>query len=298
MKNISFFLLIFFNSIVLAEDFCHTDYHDCQQQAFIIASGVRVRIEPNTQAKVVASLQFGDQVQVINKTKSPMRIGSNIAYWYQIKLADNTIAWIYGSLLAPLKDNAVASYQILLEQRLEKDLDFSEIKEVVLFLETIDYLQDGKLTFLYLKFLEKAITLLNADYDRKTYQVWASQHRLLYHDEISNQWYLKRLILWKMAEYFIEDPMGDVLAWYAATAPRGGECEGDVVCMLSAVLDSEVAYLKYYPHGQYQSQALENITNILIYIDENRKNLIYQPGDEDFFLEALDNVLIKVEDID
>ena len=66
--------------------------------------------------------------------------------------------------------------------------------------------------------------------------------------------------------------MGDVIAWQAAHATHGGECEGFVECMSYRLQITQGEYLKRYPKGRYVTPILEEINEELSYMAKEAPN--------------------------
>lgn len=73
------------------------------RKRFFIITGrrVRVRKEPIISTKnIITSLNYGDKVIVIERSKSCEVIEGRRNYWYKVELKDGTTGWVFGQYLA------------------------------------------------------------------------------------------------------------------------------------------------------------------------------------------------------
>ncbi len=60
-------------------------------------SQVRIRSKAGLKSEILGVLNKGDKVTVIGRSEKKEVIDGKEAYWYKIKLADNTFGWIFGA---------------------------------------------------------------------------------------------------------------------------------------------------------------------------------------------------------
>jgi len=66
-------------------------------KAVLNDSDVRVRTKPTTKgSRIIVSLDKGDKVFILGKSKNEERIGKMSALWYKIKTEDGTVGYSYG----------------------------------------------------------------------------------------------------------------------------------------------------------------------------------------------------------
>ena len=87
--------------------------------------------------------------------------------------------------------------------------------------------------------------------------------REIYRHESAGAWAVRPEMFWNLELKHRGSAVGDRIAWDAAQALRQGECEGDEVCQLLALYDTEGKYVSLYPRGAHASEALQNITQAL-----------------------------------
>ncbi len=75
-----------------------------QTSAVLNDSVVRVRENPNLEAKVVTTLNKGEQLLVVDRSGLTMAIGANNTYWYKVKTSAGTEGWVYGAYINLSKD--------------------------------------------------------------------------------------------------------------------------------------------------------------------------------------------------
>jgi len=93
--------------------------------------------------------------------------------------------------------------------------------------------------------------------------VVAKYERILMYSEPAARHYVDEDHLWTIADKFIATTSGDELAWFAATMPAAGECEGDTACYLERSLNGEARYLKTLPRGKHAFAALLDVEGVV-----------------------------------
>src|SRR5690349_17097284 len=87
-----------------------------------VASGVRVRVMPNTTAEEVTRLGVGTVVQELEQSAGKERIGSAQDYWYRVGCADGRTGWLFGGFTAPFDANdPVTIYRRIAADRLKAE---------------------------------------------------------------------------------------------------------------------------------------------------------------------------------
>ena len=88
----------------------------------------------------------------------------------------------------------------------------------------------------------------------------------LFYDEISGRYLITSKRYLALSERYAQSAVGDKLAWFAASAPRGGECEGELECVFMRMMMQEGMYLQRYTDGNYAKEALTAVSKILTYM--------------------------------
>ena len=61
------------------------------------ATGVRVRLEPNTSAAILTMLHAGTRVAILDQTSAMETISGLTARWLKVRLSDGTVGWVFGA---------------------------------------------------------------------------------------------------------------------------------------------------------------------------------------------------------
>lgn len=79
-----------------------------KNSAIVVGDNVRVRSAPDLQGRILTSLNTGSIVEIIDKTKEPVRLIKSrefFYHWYQIKYKKGKTGWIYGQFLYKYESN-------------------------------------------------------------------------------------------------------------------------------------------------------------------------------------------------
>jgi len=99
------------------------------------------------------------------------------------------------------------------------------------------------------------------------HEEWLRTHEdLIVYSEPSGEWLIRHDLIAGLAKRFAKFPLGDELAWFAATNGLPGECEGYVPCYVSILNTLYGAYLQRYPRGAHRDQALAGINETLVIV--------------------------------
>jgi hypothetical protein len=60
---------------------------------------VRLRDSPSLTGKTMKYLNNGDKVKIIDRTNDKMRIDAMEAFWYKVRIANDTEGWVYGTFV-------------------------------------------------------------------------------------------------------------------------------------------------------------------------------------------------------
>jgi hypothetical protein len=103
--SIYLLMLLFYlqGSVIFSEEFeNHWDSVIIEKKkgkAKIFSENVNVRDKSNLSSKVIAKLQPGDLIEIIEKTKESSKISNQNDYWYKIK-SQNKFGYIWGGFIA------------------------------------------------------------------------------------------------------------------------------------------------------------------------------------------------------
>lgn len=244
----------------------------------VIAAGVRMRAAIALDAKILDKLALGTVVKAIKRTRKKVRTGSMTGHWYYVtydsKKGSKT-GWVFGSLLRDFKaGKEEATHWALIQQRsVKKQADFADYAQLYQYISAI--LPTIKTTDIRANIaLEQLLTLQKAaekiPYDKEKvtpYSLFLAKHKKdLFYDEISGRYLIPNEHYLTLAERYAKAAAGDKLAWFAANAPTGGECEGELECVFMRMTMQEGAYLQRYTDGKYAKEALTAVTEILAYM--------------------------------
>lgn len=92
---------------VLLDASAFRDYFDKKGLLFHPTKGtlndscVRLRENPNLEAKHLGFLNKGDKVKVLDRSGIKVQIREMNDYWYKVKTEDGTVGWAYGHFINP-----------------------------------------------------------------------------------------------------------------------------------------------------------------------------------------------------
>jgi hypothetical protein len=86
---------------------------------------------------------------------------------------------------------------------------------------------------------------------------WLERHRdEVFYNEIGGEYLVDAGLFWRLFERAKDSPLAERIAGIAASAPRGGECEGYLPCHVAAGLEAWGRYLREFPQGPNATGAL------------------------------------------
>lgn len=256
----------------------------------VTASTVRVRSQPSLTSSVVGHVNLGTIVPASKRTKNKLKNGSFQHYWYLIQ-SPTMLGWVSGRFLTDFQAvNKAKIWFALIKKRLDNpDLSFRDRVALYKFTDLVVKNSQGeKLEGAFelgkLLALQKSFEPVNyGNHKKEPYASWIAAHqpeKRIFLDEISGEWLVSAMDYWTLADKYKGQASGDEIAWYAANARLGGECEGDIACNLEREEVTQGEYLKRYPLGRYANASLKRMSNVLEYVQSTLKE---QP---DYFKEA------------
>lgn len=277
-------------------------------------TGVRVRTNPSTSATEAGKLAIGTDVTITQRTAAESKVDSTSAYWYQ--LSTPIKGWVFGNLLrdfdpaspdevflALTRDKLGAADKLYDAYENRSPLSFGDALEISEFAkraatEAKTPAAQGELELAHWRAIQ--IALASGTYESREkppYSTWVKElgENVLYSDP-SAEYLIQPDLLWKLADKHKDDASGEAIAWQAANAYVGGECEGFIGCMSARSLMMEGEYLKRYPQGKHIEAALTEANEVLDYMMKEWDNQRDDPGETD--LKVWADMLAALPDTD
>ena len=257
-----------------------------QAPKIVAGTGVRVRANPKVAAAEVGKLPFGTVLVTQQRSPTQETVGAKKDYWYKVN--SPVKGWVFGGLLQDYdaKNPDKTAVQLVRGKLGKSDrvmdsgvLNFSDAVEVSQYAQqatsktkSVDLA--GDLQLAYWQAVQQGLSAIPMSQDKKPpYVSWikALGNQVFYH-ELAGGYYIDPRTWWKLADQYKAAQMGDVIAWQAAHATHGGECEGFVECMSYRLQITQGEYLKRYPKGRYVTPILEEINEELSYMAKEAPN--------------------------
>lgn len=241
------------------------------RQKITVASAVRARNAPDTNAPEVARLKLGTLLSADARSAEQTEIGSKTDYWYRVALPDGGQGWVFGALLADF-DPRRGSETVLriAEERLNiEEMSRDDSLDLFNFVEGAAAEARGpaqdELERVRLHALDRAVRAMGTDgQGRLSNPEFQKAHeREIYYHELAGGWGVKPEAFWKLETKYRGTTLGDRIAWEAANALYPGECESDEVCLFLRLQDTQGRYLSLYPKGTHAAETLRNIKEAL-----------------------------------
>ncbi len=267
-----FCLLCFASAFVAADDIPASIVMDGQK--IVAASAVRVRAIPDVSAPEIGKVELGMILQATERTQEKLSAGSLNNYWYKIS-SPGISGWILGDFLKDFQAiNREKIWLDLIRERIaNQGLSFNDQMGLYAFVDSLvpqmtEKDRVGAAELGKILALQKSLDSIQYDNEKKQpYAGWLKQHEgSIFHDEISGQWLVPAQAYWDLAEKYQGSRAGDEIAWSAANAQLGGECEGDVACNLGREYMTQAEYLRLYPQGRHTNESLKQLGETLSYI--------------------------------
>ena len=255
-----------------------------------VASAVRVRSGPSTTAAVLDTLSIGVLLEERGRSERPEMVGDQQDYWYRVGLPNRKEGWVFGGLTQAVDPAMVddAYVRIATERLSRQDLKFSDLADSVTFLSRAAAGAEsreakGRLELSHLLMVQKTFdSIPHEERGKSPYREWIAQEEAatIRLDEIQGTFLVYDELFWKVADKYADTKAGDELAWAAAEAQLGGECEGDISCNIMAFNYTRGRYLAGRPDGAHAALVVKDFVEYLeSYItDLNREPAIYGTG--------------------
>lgn len=245
-----------------------------------IASAVRIRSGPGATSAVLDTVSIGTLMRELGRSDRTETIGDRQDYWYRVGLPGGKEGWVFGGLTQPVDAAQLdeAHLRIARERVARDDLSFPDILDAIAFLGRASAgagSRDakGELEMAVLQMTSRAGDSI--PFDKKgeaPYKAWLDRNvgTTVFHDEISGGYVVKQELYWQLYERYADTGAADEMAWAAARARLGGECEGDVGCNLVAFNRTHGRYLAVRPGGRH---AAEVVKDFIEYLESVRHDL-------------------------
>lgn len=252
-------------------------------------TGVRVRANPSTSAAEAGKLPIGTDVTITQRTANESKVGSTSAYWYQLNAPVK--GWVFGGLLRDfdptnpdeaflsLARDKLGEADRLYDYEHRSPLSFGDAIEISEFAKRAATTAktpaaQGELELAYWRAIQIALSSDSFEsHEKPPYSTWVkAQGENVFYSEPSGEYLINPDLLWQLADQHKDDSSGEAIAWQAANAFVGGECEGFISCMSARSLDMEGEYLKRFPQGNYVEKALARANEVLDYMNKEWNN--------------------------
>lgn len=255
-----------------------------------VGTGVRVRATPSTTAAEVGKLTLGTDFATSQRTAAKVTIGNQSAYWHRVDAPLK--GWVFGGFLRGfdpaqadnarltlIRDKIGAADKLYDGYDTQSPLSFADAVETSQFARTAAAASKsaearGELELAYWRAVQLSLfPITSANSTKPPYAAWLKQlGDNAFHSEPSDSYLVNPQNFWKLADRHAKDAIGDAIAWQAANAFIGGECEGFISCVSRRSLIMEGEYLKRFPHGKHVEEALKATNETLVFIKQEWKN--------------------------
>jgi len=225
------------------------------------AANVTLRTSPDSSSQPVGQLPLGTEVADVG-------LPGLDKTWVRVKLADAREGWVLSNLTKKI-DPAWRwpTFDRIIAERLGRKGDgFQASAELVAFIDRItpqytDPDGRGRLEYWRLQAMAATLSAIPPGASRRDpYESWLVAHKAdLVLDDAGHRWMMSDSAIWERHARVSSTESGDDIAWFAVTNGLAGECEGRVVCYLSARNRLYGEYLRRYPRGTHAAEAVEVI---------------------------------------
>lgn len=221
----------------------------------ILTANVNAREQPSESAKVACRHPIGTELQVLARKDG----------WLQV---DDCGPWISAAFAREITDATRAAVrEDVLRERLARQQDFATADRLIFLAEASarDTRQDREAQARHALYQLKALAMAAGAPDlpgafRSAFaRSLGEESALFFYNEIGGSWMLRNPYIWTVHQRFHDTRAADDIAWFAAENGVGGECEGDLACMLSRADILIGAYLRAHPSGRHVDEALQRL---------------------------------------
>ena len=241
----------------------------------------------STTGEEVARLPLGTILKQVDNDLRADTVGGKKDSWYHVALPNNKDGWVFGSFLTRFDEARKGEiYKSIAVAKLKSDsTNFADWADLTRWLaaitpEVTDRAALAELELGRWSSLQKAFNNIPVDkLDQPEYQrfIKTNQANAVY-SEPGGLWLVKADLLWSLQKKYADLPVGDAIAWEAATLPLPGECEGDDTCATIYMTRTKGQYLQLYPNGKHASEALDELIQSVQGINEQMVNVATPKG--------------------
>jgi hypothetical protein len=233
-------------------------FSQAQARWIVTGSNVRVRQSADVSSAEITKVGIGTLLTQQGISAQKVQIGNAQDYWYKVDAGGGKVGWIFGSFIKPFtasqKENI---YMEMVRLRLSSaSVNFADEVDLAKFLdrairEVVTPANKAELNLARLQTLARASEKITYEnYNTDPYKAFLANYKdTIFQDEVSANFYVNSRKYWELAEKSKALSIGEKVAFIAAEAPLGGECEGYVPCYVGFMNMTYGRYLKMYPRG-------------------------------------------------
>jgi hypothetical protein len=279
MRQTIFILALLFSTL--------TSLAQTNPQWITNASGVRARATAATTGEEVTRLPIGTMLRQLDNEQREATIGGKKDFWYHVALPNNKDGWVFGSFLTRFEEARKGEiYKGIAVTRIKAESSsFADNADLTRWLaavlpEVTDRATLAELELYRWLALQKAFHNIEVDKQQQPdYQRFIKAHQAnAVYSEPGGTWLVKAELLWTLQKKYADLPVGDTIAWEAATLPLPGECEGDDTCATMYMNNTRGRYLQLYPAGKRANEALDDLIQSVQSINEQMKHVAVPKG--------------------
>lgn len=237
---------------------------------------VRLRATPAATGAAVRTLDIAMPLTVE---------GAATGEWVRVRTADGARGWVRRDLTVPYDaaNPLPALRRIATRSVAQEQAPFATRARLVNVLTDAAAAATapaakGELGLLRLRALQKALDeharSRSVGYDARPLRegrIRADSSEIAY-GEPQGQWYVTADAFWALQRRYRALPIGEAIAWEAATQQLPGECEGDPTCLFGLAEITVARYLSMYPRGAHAPAALRRMVEVLGWVEEQSRD--------------------------
>ncbi|MBL8203812.1 MAG: SH3 domain-containing protein [Blastocatellia bacterium] len=277
----------FIQSLIALALLSFVNFAQTNQQWITNASGVRARASAATSGDEVARLSMGTQLKQLDSDQREGTVGGKKDFWYHVALPNGKEGWVFGAFLTRFDETRKSEiYKSIAAPKIKAETGtFAEYADLTRFLaavlpEVTDRATQAGMELWRWMALQKAFNSIESDkLEQPEFQrfIKANQANAVY-SEPGGLWLVKSDLFWNLQKKYSDLPIGDSIAWEAATLPLPGECEDDDTCATMYMNETKGRYLLLYPTGKHASEALDYLIESFQSINEMMKHVAVPTG--------------------
>jgi hypothetical protein len=246
------------------------------------ASGVRARATAATTGEEAMRLPIGTVLRQIDNEQREATVGGKKNFWYHVTLPNGKDGWVFGGFLTRFDETRKGEiYKSIAAPKIKAETGtFAEYADLTRWLASVWSEVADRATLAELELyrwlaLQKAFNAIEFEKQQQPdYQRFIKAHQAnAVYSEPGGTWLVKAALLWSLQKKYADLPIGDTIAWEAATLPLPGECEGDDTCATMYMTATKGRYLQLYPAGKHANEALDDLIQSVQGINEQMTNV-------------------------